>query len=123
MTRHIDNTTRPKHAATQDALEVMIRDLRTTIHANEPIGTVQRQHAVSVIHTARRDVERCSTPFDDLVMRHSIADFSWPDHMALIEWLTGMSMDLIKQGLPDVEAKQIRSKPIDEARFKASENA
>lgn len=113
MTRFPYPHSRPKHPQTQDALERLIIDLRTTLDANEPIGTVQRQHAIEVIHEARRDVERCRTPFDEFLKRHGLMENDWPDHMILTGWLTALSMDLHEPFLSMVQQNRV----VDNARL------
>lgn len=83
---------RPKHDASQTALLNVIAELRQTLEANEPIGVVQREGTLSILSTAREDIERCRSRLNRMVM--SVADETIMNHMEMLSWINALSLDL-----------------------------
>lgn len=100
MTRPIHFHTREKHAASSDALMLMIDNLSMILEGGGTIPLGLRTEAIETIRSACKDVERCETSIDDLrkYQSHGIADFTISDHADLILWLTDLSVTLKLQG-------------------------
>lgn len=86
-----------KHADTMLALWELMADLKTTLEASEAINTVLRQRGITIIQTARLELERCQSISLDSMRRTGRP--TEPNHPGLLDNLALLETEL-KLALP-----------------------
>ena len=101
---------KPRHEALQIEMLKLIATLSTLVDNREPIVSVQRDWMIAVLDRSRRELDGCTTSLHDMVMR--IADERWPNHMDLISWINGLSIDLKLMGIDPGSINNHHPQPI-----------